>query len=146
MQEGGAGVSIEADIAAFNARLDAAIENTMQTDVLDAAKAEIVNQLNSYTWTMSRGPETGSEGLRDREQMVGSVWQNGDEIILEITDEADFQTGALNAGDTLDEVVTRGDAAYRMPRPRPFMGPAEDALGQGAFEQALEKGLRERGF
>lgn len=140
-------MGIEADLASFKSRLFVAIENTMQTNVLDAAKTEIFDILNDYKWTKSRGPAIGSEGLRDREQMLGSTERINNQVVLEITDDADFQNGEpLNDGDTLDEVVTRGDKAYRMPEPRPFMQPAEEKMGEGTFEKALAAGLRERGF
>jgi len=139
-------VSIEADIALFNKRLNDAIFETLDKEVLEAARDAIREQLNSYDWTMSRGGATGSGGLRDRTQIKGETWSEGDLFILQVTDEAEFQDGPLHAGDTLTEAVEQGDSAYKMPGPRPFMHPAEEALGNGIFSSVLMRGLHSRGF
>lgn len=139
-------MSLKLDIAAFEAKLYSAIESTLETDVLELAKEEIVEVLDEYDWTMSRGKYKGSGGLRDTTQIHGMLKRSPSEISITITDDADFQDSAINEGDTLAEVVTRGDKEYHMPQARPFMNFAEAELGNGMFSNELANGLKKRGY
>ncbi len=136
-------MSIESEIAAYMRGLYRAVGATLKTDVLDAAREKIVEQLNDYDWTQSRGEAVGSGGLRDRQQIVGEVWRDGDTFTMQVVDEAEFQKQPRSAGDELADVVTEGDEAYHMPYPRPFMDPAERAID---LDDALGNGLRKRGY
>ncbi len=135
-------MGFEADVNLFEARLYDAIKDTMEKEIADAAKKEILAQLGQYSFPHSRGPN--GMGLLDSRTLKETVEQTGDTISLTVESTALFQKDKGQPGH-LAEVVTRGDAAYHMPGPRPFMAPAQDALDP-QFEQLLAAGLEKRGF
>lgn len=113
---------IEADIAAFEAKLGGAILNVLQGEVSELAKDKILEELHHYAFPYSRG----AGGLSDRASIRTQVSGGGDQYELVAKDEAPFQ-GTGGSG-TLADVVESGNPAYHMPGARPFMKPAEAAL------------------
>lgn len=130
------------DIALFTAKLDSAIYETLATDVADVIKDEMSKNLESYTYTRSRGPSGG--GVRDQRNFRENVAQVGDATVLNVTDVADFQTPGH--GGSLAEAVETGDRTYRMPGPRPFIAPTQQKMDGGAGEREVADGLSRRGF
>lgn len=137
-------MALEKDIAAFLARLDDAIEDSLKNEVADIAKIEIGEHLDRYRFPYSRGIHGGGL-LDDVNFYVYPVEKIENEFWMRIEDVANFQEDEGMPGD-LAVAVTRGDRRYHMPGPRPFMRPAEEELGKGEFADALKMGLSKRGF
>lgn len=137
-------MSIIADYNLAEARIRAAIASAMETDVADAAKATIADNLGGYGFPFSRGEHGG--GLLDPRSLETTIDTAGDEITLTIRDAAPFQGSTPQRDSTLAEVVIAGDPAFNMPRPRPFIDEAQVELDTGRAEQALIQGLRSRGI
>ncbi len=131
------------DIRRFGQRLAAAIFAAMETDVAEAVRDEMSRNLESYTYTRSRGPM--GMGVRDKRNFDAKVEQTGDTTPLRLRDVAKFQ-GWPGGGKSLAEVVETGDPAYKMPEPRPFLAPTQEVMDSGGAEAALSVGLRKRGF
>lgn len=136
-------MAIGSDILNLEKRLDAAIYAAMETDVAEAVRDEMSRNLESYTYTRSRGPM--GMGVRDRRNFDAKVEQTGNTTILTVRDVAKFQ-GGQRSGKSLAEVVETGDPAYKMPGPRPFFAPTQEKMDAGAAEKALMDGLKRRGF
>lgn len=153
------GMSIEADIAAYNARLDAAIADTMMTDVFIAARDHILlsvfeNVYDKYTPSGQNPYERrydngGLSDFRNIELVSSGPTANGFEI--EVRDMAE----GIDGEGPIDQVIesgvgytwTESDIYKRQPYPRPFYEGAEKMMMQsGAFERALMDGLRRRGL
>lgn len=136
-------MGLRSEIAEFEARLDAAIVHILELDVAEIIKNEMSVKLESYTYTMSRGPNGG--GVRDKRNFKARTEQSGDTTILIVTDEAPFQT-PNKSGKSLAEAVETGDPSFRMPGPRPFLEPTQEIMDSGLAQAAVEQGLRTRGF
>lgn len=131
------------DLAYISIKLDNAIRETMEREVADETKEEMSRQIEQYTFVRSRGPN--GMGVRDKRNFRETVDQHGDTTILRVMDVAPFQSSTPR-NKLLANVVETGDTAYRMPYPRPFMGPAEEQMGNGLFAETLKIGLQNRGF
>jgi hypothetical protein len=141
-------MGLTADIAAFVARLDAAIDSTMQGPVLDGAKKQISETAHSRVYSYS--PEFYSRrmdagGTSDPGNMAGDY---GDKT-LTIRDQVGWQQlyGGAYPGEELVEALAAGSARYHFQNagPRPFMEEAEHAF-KPEFERLLAAGLRAHGF
>ena len=135
----------------FLAKLDAAIDDTMQGPVTDGAKKAIQESTHSNVYGAyspefeSRRMEGG--GIAD----PGNMTANYGGKTLVITDDAPWQQlyGGTVPGGKLSEAIASGDARYNMGKagPRPFMSQAEqDYAGSGQFSQDMAAGLRTHGF
>lgn len=142
-------MGLAGDIAAFVARLDSAIDSTMQGPVLDGAKEAIwlsglKNVYAAYTPQFySRRMSAG--GLIDESNMVGDY---GDKTLV-IRDIAGWQHlyGGEYPGEMLVEAIAEGSAAYHFQNAggRKFMEEAEKDF-KPEFEKLLASGLRAHGF
>lgn len=142
-------MSIETDIAAFVARLDAAIDSAMQGPVLDGAKKQIQDTARSRVYSAyqpqfySRRMMSG--GLMDEGNMQGDY---GDKT-LTIKDTAGWQQlyGGAYPGEELAEAIAAGSAAYHFQNAgaRSFMPEAEQEF-KPEFERILGEALRAAGF
>lgn len=139
------------DLAAFSAKLDAAIDAAMQGTVADGAKEalqEAAYQQVYDTYTpefMSRRGSGG--GIAD----PGNMTVNYGGKTLTITDDAPWQQlwGGPTPGEKLAEGIASGSSRYNMGAagPRPFHEEAEKQFaGSGEFERRLAQGLRAFGF
>lgn len=135
-------MAIGSDILNLEKRLDAAIYAAMETDVAEAVRDEMSRNLESYTYTRSRGPM--GMGVRDRRNFDAKVEQTGNTTILTVRDVAKFQ--GSQGSISLAEVVETGDPAYKMPGPRPFLAPTQERMDAGAAGKTLLDGLKKRGF
>ena len=141
-------MSLAADIAAFSARLDAAIDGAMQGPVLDGAKEQI--QRTAMTQVYSYQPEFYSRrmsagGLIAEENLQGSY---GDKE-LTIHDIAGWQQlyGGAYPGDELAEAIAAGDSRYHFGHAgaRSCMPEAERDFAP-EFERIIGDSLRAAGF
>jgi hypothetical protein len=142
-------MSIEADIAAFVARLDSAIDSAMQGPVLDGAKKQIQDTARSRVYSAyqpqfySRRMMSG--GLMDEGNMKDSY---GDKTLL-IQNMTGWQHlyGGEYPGEMLVEAIANGDAAYHFQNAgaRSFMPEAEQEF-KPEFERILGDALRAAGF
>ena len=142
-------MSIEADIAAFVARLDSAIDSAMQGPVLDGAKKQIQDTARSRVYSAyqpqfySRRMMSG--GLMDEGNMRDSY---GDKTLL-IQNMTGWQHlyGGEYPGEMLVEAIANGDAAYHFQNAgaRSFMPEAEQEF-KPEFERILGDALRAAGF
>ena len=142
-------MSIAADIAAFSARLDAAIDSAMQGPVLDGAKKQIQDTARSRVYSAyqpqfySRRMMSG--GLMDEGNMRDSY---GDKTLL-IQNMTGWQHlyGGEYPGEMLVEAIANGDAAYHFQNAgaRSFMPEAEQEF-KPEFERILGDALRAAGF
>lgn len=142
-------MSIAADIAAFVARLDAAIDSAMQGPVLDGAKKQIQDTARSRVYSAyqpqfySRRMMSG--GLMDEGNMRDSY---GDKTLL-IQNMTGWQHlyGGEYPGEMLVEAIANGDAAYHFQNAgaRSFMPEAEQEF-KPEFERILGDALRAAGF
>ena len=139
------------DLAAFSAKLDAAIDATMQGMVADGAKEALQEAAyqqiyDAYTPEfMSRRGSAG--GIADPGNMVASYGGK----TLTITDEAPWQQlwGGAVPGERLAEAIASGSSRYNMGAAgaRPFHEEAERQFSSsGEFERLLAQGLRAHGF
>ena len=142
-------MSIAADIAAFVARLDSAIDSAMQGPVLDGAKKQIQDTARSMVYSAyqpqfySRRMMSG--GLMDEGNMRDSY---GDKTLL-IQNMTGWQHlyGGEYPGEMLVEAIANGDAAYHFQNAgaRSFMPEAEQEF-KPEFERILGDALRAAGF
>lgn len=142
-------MSIAADIAAFVARLDVAIDSAMQGPVLDGAKKQIQDTARSRVYSAyqpqfySRRMMSG--GLMDEGNMRDSY---GDKTLL-IQNMTGWQHlyGGEYPGEMLVEAIANGDAAYHFDKAgaRSFMPEAEQEF-KPEFERILGDALRAAGF
>lgn len=142
-------MSIAADIAAFVARLDAAIDSAMQGPVLDGAKKQIQDTARSRVYSAyqpqfySRRMMSG--GLMDEGNMQGDY---GDKT-LTIKDTAGWQQlyGGAYPGEELAEAIANGSPQYHFGNAgaRSFMPEAEQEF-KPEFERILGDALRAAGF
>lgn len=144
-------MGIAADIAMFKAKLNLAIDDTMQGPVLDGAKKQLRASVYSEVYA-AYSPEFYSRrmdggGLADM-SLMAHVYSDK---TLMITDEAPWQQlyGGARPGEFLAEAIARGDSRYYFHRAggRPFHEEAEkEFAASGEFERLLASGLRAHGF
>ena len=140
-----------ADLAAFVSKLEAAIDDTMQTTVAEGAKkaleeAAYTEVYDAYTPEfLSRRGSSG--GIPDQ----GNMEVNYGGMTLTSQDEAPWQQlwGGTVPGGRLAEAIATGDPRYNMGKagPRPFHQAAEQNFtSSGEFDRLLAQGLRAHGF
>lgn len=139
------------DLAAFMAKLDAAIDSTMQSEVAEGAKKALRAAAYSEVYGVyspeffSRRMDAG--GLSDVGQMETSYGGK----TLTVQDMASWQQlyGGSVPGTRLAEAIASGSAAYHFHKagPRPFHEEAEQQFAaSGEFGRLLAAGLRAAGF
>ena len=139
------------DLAAFMAKLDAAIDSTMQSEVAEGAKKALRAAAYSEVYSayspefFSRRMDAG--GLSDVGQMETSYGGK----TLTVQDMASWQQlyGGSAPGTRLAEAIASGSAAYHFHKagPRPFHEEAEQQFAaSGEFGRLLAAGLRAAGF
>lgn len=139
------------DLAAFMAKLDAAIDSTMQNEVAKGAKEALREAAYSEVYGaytpifFNRRMDAG--GLSDVGQMETSYGGK----TLTVQDMASWQQlyGGSAPGTRLAEAIASGSAAYHFHKagPRPFHEEAEQQFAaSGEFERLLAAGLRAAGF
>ena len=139
------------DLAAFMAKLDAAIDSTMQSEVAKGAKEALREAAYSEVYGaytpifFNRRMDAG--GLSDVGQMETSYGGK----TLTVQDMASWQQlyGGSAPGTRLAEAIASGSAAYHFHKagPRPFHEEAEQQFAaSGEFERLLAAGLRAAGF
>lgn len=148
-------MGIEQDVAMFEAKLNAAIDIAMQTEVFDAAKFAILmatktEVYDKYTPTEYDRRMASKGGLADYNVMK-KVSYNPVLHEIEIQDRStDDETGRLVAPvvESGKGYTWKNSRIYAMqPFPRPFHKIAEHNLKvSGEFEKALSKGLKSMGF
>lgn len=144
-------MGIAADIAMFKARLDSAIDSTMQGPILDGAKKFLRAAVYSEVYA-SYFPEFYSRrmdggGLASMNLMEHTY----SDKTLQIKDMAGWQQlyGGPAPGGRLAEAIASGDQRYYFNRAgaRPFHEEAESQFASsGEFERLLASGLRAHGF
>ena len=141
-------MSIEADIAAFVARLDSAIDSAMQGPVLDGAKKQIQKtaeeRVYSYPPVFDHRRMYGG-GLIADENLLSAY---GDKE-LTIYNVASWQHlyGGAYPGEELAEAIAAGSPQYHFGNAgaRSFMPEAEQEF-KPEFERILGDALRAAGF
>ena len=142
-------MGIAADIAMFKAKLDSAIDDTMQGPVLDGAKRAIwlsalANVYAAYTPQFYSRRMSGG-GIASEDTKVADY---GDKTLV-IRDETSWQQlyGGAVPGGKLIEALVSGDARYHFQNAgsRKFMEDAEKDFAP-EFERLLASGLRAHGF
>lgn len=139
------------DLAAFMAKLDAAIDSTMQSEVAEGAKKALRAAAYSEVYGayspefFSRRMDAG--GLSDVGQMETSYGGK----TLTVQDTASWQQlyGGSAPGGRLAEAIASGDSRYHFHKagPRPFHEEAEQQFAaSGEFGRLLAAGLRAAGF
>lgn len=139
------------DLAAFMAKLDAAIDSTMQSEVAEGAKKALIAAAYSEVYGayspefFSRRMDAG--GLSDVGQMETSYGGK----TLTVQDMASWQQlyGGSAPGGRLAEAIASGDSRYHFHKagPRPFHEEAEQQFAaSGEFGRLLAAGLRAAGF
>lgn len=139
------------DLAAFMAKLDAAIDSTMQSEVAEGAKKALRAATYSEVYGayspefFSRRMDAG--GLSDVGQMETSYGGK----TLTVQDMASWQQlyGGSAPGGRLAEAIASGDSRYHFHKagPRPFHEEAEQQFAaSGEFGRLLAAGLRAAGF
>lgn len=139
------------DLAAFMAKLDAAIDSTMQSEVAKGAKEALRDAAYSEVYGaytpifFNRRMDAG--GLSDVGQMETSYGGK----TLTVQDMASWQQlyGGSAPGTRLAEAIASGSAAYHFHKagPRPFHEEAEQQFAaSGEFGRLLAAGLRAAGF
>lgn len=139
------------DLAAFMAKLDAAIDSTMQSEVAEGAKKALRAAAYSEVYGayspefFSRRMDAG--GLSDVGQMETSYGGK----TLTVQDMASWQQlyGGSAPGGRLAEAIASGDSRYHFHKagPRPFHEEAEQQFAaSGEFGRLLVAGLRAAGF
>lgn len=139
------------DLAAFMAKLDAAIDSAMQSEVAEGAKKALRAAAYSEVYGayspefFSRRMDAG--GLSDVGQMETSYGGK----TLTVQDMASWQQlyGGSAPGTRLAEAIASGSAAYHFHKagPRPFHEEAEQQFAaSGEFGRLLAAGLRAAGF
>lgn len=137
-----------ANVAAFIAKLDTAIDEVMQTTVADGSKEALQRAAQSEVYSYSplfysrRGTAGGIADKRNMETEYGG-------FTLTIQDVASWQQiyGGSAPGERLAEALASGSARYHFHRagPRPFHEKAEKEYG-ALFAADLIGGLRAKGF
>jgi hypothetical protein len=141
-------MGISADIAAFVARLDAAIDGAMQGPVLDGAKEQIqrtaMTQVYSYTPKFYSRRMSGG-GLIAEENLISTY---GDKE-LDIHNVAPWQhlKGGRYPGEELAEAIAAGSERYNFKKAgaRSFMPEAERDFAP-EFERIIAGEIRAAGF
>lgn len=139
------------DLAAFMAKLDAAIDSTMQSEVAKGAKEALRDAAYSEVYGaytpifFNRRMDAG--GLSDVGQMETSYGGK----TLTVQDMASWQQlyGGSAPGGRLAEAIASGDSRYHFHKagPRPFHEEAEQQFAaSGEFGRLLAAGLRAAGF
>lgn len=139
------------DLAAFMAKLDAAIDSAMQSEVAEGAKKALRDAAYSEVYGaytpifFNRRMDAG--GLSDVGQMETSYGGK----TLTVQDMASWQQlyGGSAPGTRLAEAIASGSAAYHFHKagPRPFHEEAEQQFAaSGEFGRLLAAGLRAAGF
>lgn len=139
------------DLAAFMAKLDAAIDSAMQNEVAKGAKEALRDAAYSEVYGaytpifFNRRMDAG--GLSDVGQMETSYGGK----TLTVQDMASWQQlyGGSAPGTRLAEAIASGFAAYHFHKagPRPFHEEAEQQFAaSGEFGRLLAAGLRAAGF
>lgn len=139
------------DLAAFMAKLDAAIDSTMQSEVAEGAKKALRAAAYSEVYGayspefFSRRMDAG--GLSDVGQMETSYGGK----TLTVQDMASWQQlyGGSAPGGRLAGAIASGDSRYHFHKagPRPFHEEAEQQFAaSGEFGRLLAAGLRAAGF
>ena len=141
-------VGESANVAAFIAKLDTAIDEVMQTTVADGAKEALQRTAQSEVYSYSplfysrRGTAGGIADKRNMETEYGG-------FTLTIQDVASWQQiyGGSAPGERLAEALASGSARYHFHRagPRPFHEKAEEEYG-ALFAADLIGGIRAKGF
>lgn len=142
-------MSIAADIAAFVARLDAAIDSAMQGPVLDGAKEAIQKAADSHVYDVyspkfnSRRMAGGGLGSQDTKI---SAYGDKELTIYDVTP-WQHKYGGAYPGEDLAEAVAAGSARYHFASAgaRSFMPEAEQEF-KPEFERILGDALRAAGF
>lgn len=140
------------DFAAFIAKLDAAIDSTMQSEVAKGAKEALRDAAYSEVYGaytpifFNRRMDAG--GLSDVGNMEVTGYSNK---TLTIQDMAPWQQlyGGSAPGGRLAEAIASGDSRYHFHKagPRPFHEEAEQRFAaSGEFGRLLAAGLRAAGF
>lgn len=142
-------MSLAADIAAFSAKLDAAIDEAMQGPVLDGAKEQIQDTARTRVYSAyqprfySRRMMSG--GLMDEGNLQGDYGNK----TLTIKDTAGWQHlyGGAYPGEELAEAIAAGAPQYHFADAgaRSFMPEAEQEF-KPKFERILGDALRGAGF
>ena len=127
-------MSILGDFRGILTKIDTVVEDALAHEVTDTARAAVVDALGAYSFPHSRGT---AGGLSDPGSLTVTVDKVGDMATLTLTDDARGQGGA----DGLAVAVETGDAAWRMPGPRPFLADAQAVLDAGAARDAVRDGL-----
>lgn len=139
------------DLAAFMAKLDAAIDSAVQNEVAKGAKEALRDAAYSEVYGaytpifFNRRMDAG--GLSDVGQMETSYGGK----TLTVQDMASWQQlyGGSAPGTRLAEAIASGSAAYHFHKagPRPFHEEAEQQFAaSGEFGRLLAAGLRAAGF
>ena len=141
-------MGIAADIAMFKAKLDSAIDDTMQGPVLDGAKKQIsetaLDVVYKYPPQFESRRKTGG-GVADPGNLYGAY---GDKE-LTIFNETPWQHLYKGAypGEELVDALAAGSARYHFQSAgsRKFMEKAEKEF-KPEFERLIASGLRAHGF
>ena len=145
-------MGLHEDILLFRARLNAAIDDAMQTDVAEAAKQRLVDTAQELVYDAyepafrDRWYDDG--GLLDTTENVMETHYNPADLELEIIDNPPWHDGddESTAGIPLTEAVEKG-VLMGGAGPRPFVAEAEHRFAaSGEFEEALTAGLRRNGM
>lgn len=142
-------MSLAGDIAAFSAKLDAAIDTAMQGPVLQGAKDQIQDTARTNVYSAYQ------PAFYSRRMMGGGLMDQGNmkhdyrDKTLTIRNETDWQHlyGGRKPGERLAEAIAKGSRSYHFhwAGPRSFMPEAEQAFGP-KFESLLGGALRASGF
>lgn len=140
-------MSLNGDLALFRAKLDNAIQKSMEGVVADIAKSALRQAVYEKVYDPSvytpiryerKMDQGGLSDVRNMEARYDKAT-----MTLEVEDvRRDEDTTRLVA-----PVVESGRGYnYFSPGARPFHAYAEQMMGQGLFESALNEGLREAGM
>ena len=128
-------------------RVESAVDQVLETEVAETVKDVMENQLEHQVYSYEASAQAmatrrlDAGGLLDRQGMASRV-EAEHTLIVENT--APFQGSPVDYT-TLNDVVERGEAAFRQPGPRPFVaGTQEQAVAPA--RTALLDGLRRQGF
>ena len=145
-------MGLHEDILMFRVRLNAAIDNAMQTDVAEAAKRRLADTAQELVYDAyepafnDRWYNQG--GVLDTTENVMETNYNPADLELEIVDNPQWHTedDEIAAGIPLVEAIERG-VQMGGAGPRPFVAEAEHRFAaSGEFSAALMAGLRRKGF
>lgn len=142
-------MGITADIAAFSAKLDAAIDSAMQGPVLDGAKEAIQKSAFSNVYSayspkfVSRRMSGG--GLGDTGEYVGAYGDK--ELTIHNTTPWQHLYGGAYPGEELAEAIASGSAQYHFQNAgaRSWMPEAERDFAP-EFERIIAGSLSAAGF